>query len=110
MSCTQCLKCTERTCYYCNAPLSNRHEHDHFPIAKRHGGTNVVSACINCHDLKDRVLLGDDMGEGSLTYEVLRQWSDCPPPVRIFFAKTLTVLADLDELFGLPGEDGAVAS
>jgi hypothetical protein len=29
-------------------------EDDHFPIPKRAGGTEVVPACITCHDMKDR--------------------------------------------------------
>lgn len=43
------------TCCYCGAPLSTRHEHDHFPVPKRHGGKEVYPVCINCHDLKDRL-------------------------------------------------------
>ena len=28
---------------------------DHFPVPVKQGGTEVVPACISCHDLKDRV-------------------------------------------------------
>lgn len=41
-------------CFYCNN-LAARLERDHFPVPRRHGGTVMVDACINCHDLKDRV-------------------------------------------------------
>ena len=47
-----CLDC--ETCFYCGRFLSPRHEHDHFPIPRRAGGTATVPACIDCHDLKDR--------------------------------------------------------
>jgi hypothetical protein len=46
-------------CFYCGAILSPRHEHDHFPVPARVGGTNKVSVCLNCHDLKDRVPLAN---------------------------------------------------
>lgn len=42
-------------CFFCGRSLVGlRHEHDHFPIPHRHGGREVVPACIACHDLKDR--------------------------------------------------------
>lgn len=42
-------------CHYCDAPLPRRHEHDHFPIPKAAGGEDTVPACMNCHEMKDRV-------------------------------------------------------
>ena len=42
------------TCHYCDMPAA-RCEYDHFPVPQRHGGTEIVPACINCHELKDRV-------------------------------------------------------
>lgn len=45
-------------CYYCDI-YSIRIEYDHFPIPQEAGGTETVPACINCHDLKDRIPLGD---------------------------------------------------
>ncbi len=44
--------CTE--CFYCDAFLAPRHEHDHFPIPDTARGRETVSACMNCHELKDR--------------------------------------------------------
>lgn len=41
-------------CFYCERPVATRHEHDHYPTPKECGGSRVVAACINCHDLKDR--------------------------------------------------------
>ncbi|MCB9441144.1 MAG: HNH endonuclease [Mycolicibacterium sp.] len=52
-------ECDAEECFYCGAFLSRRHEHDHFPIPVRAGGTDVVAACVNCHDLKDRLPLRD---------------------------------------------------
>ncbi|MEU8270814.1 hypothetical protein AB0B89_27110 [Sphaerisporangium sp. NPDC049002] len=48
------LPCCE-FCHYCDAPLVRRHEHDHFPIPKAAGGTETVPACMNCHEMKDRM-------------------------------------------------------
>ena len=39
--------------FYCDSLLSSRHEHDHFPRPRYLDGTDVVPACLNCHDLKD---------------------------------------------------------
>ena len=42
-------------CFYCGRALSSgRHEHDHFPLPVRHGGSETVPACRECHTLKDR--------------------------------------------------------
>lgn len=49
----KCATCT--TCFYCRGALSPRHEHDHMPIPKEARGVRTVPACVNCHDLKDRV-------------------------------------------------------
>lgn len=46
-------------CWYCAAPLSKRHEHDHFPTPRSAAGASVVPACLNCHDMKDRIPLLD---------------------------------------------------
>lgn len=50
----ECLRC-----FYCDGLLAPSHEHDHFPVPKARGGTQVVPACSNCHDLKDRTRFGD---------------------------------------------------
>ncbi len=47
------------TCHYCRSERSRGDiQMDHFPIPKRHGGTEVVPACATCHSLKDRVPMG----------------------------------------------------
>ena len=48
----ECEKCS-----YCDLPfIRMHHEHDHAPVPKSAGGTEMIPACITCHDLKDRVL------------------------------------------------------
>ncbi|NIH86599.1 hypothetical protein [Amycolatopsis granulosa] len=49
-------KCSCLTCFYCDETLDDRHEHDHFPVPKVARGTAIVAACLDCHDLKDRIL------------------------------------------------------
>lgn len=51
-------QCECETCHFCDMPVSPTHEHDHFPVPQSAGGTAVVPACKNCHDLKDRVNVG----------------------------------------------------
>lgn len=46
-------RCNCTNCFYCDKQLGP-HQHDHFPIPERAGGTERVPACIVCHDLKDR--------------------------------------------------------
>ena len=47
------------SCFYCSRRLTGRHEHDHYPIPDRAGGTETVPVCIDCHDLKDRIPLAN---------------------------------------------------
>jgi hypothetical protein len=49
-------RCACTQCFYCDRPL-DVHQHDHYPIPKRAGGTATVAACVVCHDLKDRIPL-----------------------------------------------------
>jgi hypothetical protein len=35
------------------------HQHDHYPVPRRRGGSSVVAACGPCHDLKDRISCGN---------------------------------------------------
>lgn len=45
-------------CFYCDAYLSARHEDDHLlPERISKDSKATVCACINCHDLVDRVPL-----------------------------------------------------
>lgn len=46
--------CACTRCFYCDREL-DVHQHDHYPVPKRAGGSSVVAACLVCHDLKDRI-------------------------------------------------------
>jgi hypothetical protein len=85
VSCHDCQKC-----FYCDTALSPRHEHDHFPIPARNGGRHTVPACINCHDMKDRVPLDD----WSLS-AVEDAWGGMSPAARIFMGKGYAMMSDL---------------
>lgn len=76
-------------CFYCDLPIDPVHEHDHFPVAKRHGGEDAVATCIDCHTLKDRQPLNRWPVE--LVFEAFK---DCGPLGRILLAKSANTLAD----------------
>jgi hypothetical protein len=78
-------------CFYCDAPLSPRHEHDHFPIPGRAGGEATVSTCLNCHDLKDRISLGNWRSE--VLEPAVRQ---AGPLGRILLARLSALMADYE--------------
>jgi hypothetical protein len=50
-SASRCQTCT--ACAYCGEGLDGGHHHDHAPVPWRHGGREVVAACVRCHKLKD---------------------------------------------------------
>lgn len=88
-------------CVYCDMPLSQwgdsgkmgRWEWDHVPLPERHGGTQVVPACKNCHDLKDRVLLGDwDPTDALAAFKSL------PPLGRILIVKAAAMVKDAEAI------------
>ena len=74
-----CANCDAVECLYCGTALSKRHEHDHFPVPARAGGNNVVPACYNCHDLKDRMRM--------------LEW---PVPMYVMAVRDLTAALDID--------------
>lgn len=80
------------SCFYCEANLAPRHEHDHFPIPGRHGGDITVPACVNCHDLKDRVALKNWRVE--VLVEAVAQ---AGPLGRILLAKLADRIADFEQ-------------
>ena len=113
-------------CHYCSMPLSpvRAHEHDHFPMPRHAGGRETVSACVNCHDLKDRVpigqwdatlfvagllgLIGDQVPTGAEPADVLRsvdlqgdyraRWGQLSPGARLLYAKLRYLQASSDAL------------
>lgn len=85
--------CRDATCVYCRAPLSARHEHDHMPVPERAGGTHTECACLNCHDLKDRVPL--DRWTPAQAFTAVRGlWDKGTPTERIVIAKMTALIAD----------------
>jgi hypothetical protein len=62
------------------------------PFPKRHGGTTVVPACIDCHDLKDRFSMEEwppEMLAGMLTGITTRE-------SRIWLARAIGVVMDYE--------------
>lgn len=84
--------CDCDVCFYCRAPLSTRHEHDHFPIPFRHGGDQVVACCLNCHDLKDRLPL-----HAWPIDELYRAIEELPPLGRLLLVKLISAERDATE-------------
>lgn len=83
-------------CFYCGALLAKQHEHDHFPVPRRHGGDRVVCACVNCHSLKDREPLdrwNPDAAEDVLLNLAARVEGATE---RIILAKFIAVLYDTE--------------
>lgn len=76
-------------CFYCRMPLGGFHEHDHAPVPARRGGEDTVPACVNCHNLKDRLPLSH--WPVALMIQAL---DECGPMGRIFLAKSFAILQD----------------
>lgn len=79
-------------CFYCDQRIQAVHEHDHFPVAKRHGGTDTVATCVECHNLKDRHPLNKWPVE-----LVLEAFRECGPLGRLLLAKTSAIFADFQQ-------------
>lgn len=78
-------------CFYCRMPLGGFHEHDHAPTPVRHGGTDTVPACVNCHNLKDR--LPASQWPVALMLQAI---DECGPMGRIYLAKAFAIGMDRD--------------
>ena len=79
-------------CFYCDNVLHpKQHEHDHFPVADRHGGKQVICCCVNCHAMKDRLPL-DRWSE--LAIEDMFPFPRLSALQRIFLAKCVTIAQD----------------
>lgn len=93
--------CSCDVCFYCGMPVSVRHEHDHFPVPRALGGTETVTACLNCHDLKDRWPLSRWPVE--VAHAAMTAWvAALPPPgpARVLHAKMLATFAQAPD-YGL---------
>lgn len=86
-----CADLCTLTCFYCDERLDAKHEHDHYPIAKRHGGTDCVPICRACHNLKDRIPLDHWPAEMAL-----QAFMQAGPLGRILIAKVTGMFADAE--------------
>ena len=85
-------KTKKEFCFYCNGVVTTQGRGDHFPIPFRHGGTETVSCCISCHDMKDRIRLVD--WDGDWWKKVAKDFPNMSRETRIFLAKTICVCLD----------------
>ena len=77
--------------------LAPQHEHDHYPVPKRHGGTETVPTCLNCHALKDRTLLTDwPLDLYAAAHRGVAALNDQPGPVRLLIAKLAVIGMDAE--------------
>lgn len=89
------MKTCSEQCLYCDVGLSVRHEHDHTPVPKRHGGKTTECVCLNCHDLKDRMDL--DQWPMPAISNLFKGLNECEPSVRIFLARAIALVHDYDQ-------------
>jgi hypothetical protein len=112
-------RCACEQCFYCDRTLEV-HQHDHYPVPRRAGGTRTVAACPICHELKDRIplrcwhsearyaatneLIGGRLDsirhlapEVAFEYlylEIEADWPDLSPLARIMYAKMRSTYED----------------
>ena len=94
-----------KKCFYCGGAITEKTGiGDHFPVPKRHGGEVTVDCCKSCHDMKDRITLGDwPIDWVTKAYKELRDefWFQkrFSRETRIYIAKILALTLDLGEKF-----------
>lgn len=83
-----------QTCFYCDRTFvtSRSAVGDHFPIPRRHGGTETVPCCQTCHSLKDRISIGSWNLE--MINKVAADFPKMSCETRLFLAKCMLVLQD----------------
>lgn len=122
-------RCRCQRCFYCDRKL-DVHQHDHYPVPRRAGGTHTVPACPVCHDLKDRIpSYCWDGGASRIAFdelflsridnlrhldhkdvfahcylEIEAEWHTLSPLARLMYAKMRSVFEDDLYLGGLEGE------
>jgi len=80
-------------CFYCGAVLlPGGKQEDHFPVPDRHGGMATVPCCIPCHDLKDRIDVGDWNPEWF--DPMLEDFAKVGRETKLFLAKALATILD----------------
>src|SRR5262249_16162987 len=112
-------RCACTQCFYCDRPR-DVHQHDHYPVPRRAGGSSVVAACLVCLDLKDSVTLYKWDLEAAFTaiegvfgnvpesiqrlppeeifsqcyLDIEGRWGDLPPIARVMYAKLRSIYED----------------
>ena len=95
-------------CIYCGVVLmKHNNQGDHWPVPQSLGGTCIVRACMSCHDLKDRIPIGDlptnFSGESfSVVYKTLHFWYGLNREEKVIIARHIDSLLRTISL----GQDG----
>ena len=86
-----------QVCFYCGVTLlAGGKQEDHFPVPDRHGGVATVPCCIPCHDLKDRIDVGDWNPEWFDS--MLEDFGKVGRETKLFFAKALATILDAKQV------------
>ena len=81
-------------CFYCDAAITEKSGvGDHMPIPQRHGGTHTVDCCATCHDMKDRVSVGDFSVEWFS--KILSDFPKLGRESRITMARIMAMVCDM---------------
>jgi hypothetical protein len=80
-------------CSYCDVALAPRHDHDHAPVPKRNGGTQVFCVCMGCHELKDRTPL-DRWNVTEAFGSLSGLWAKATGSERVLLMKMFAVISD----------------
>jgi len=84
-----------QTCIYCETVFTTSPSAvgDHFPVPARNGGTVTVPCCSTCHNAKDNLNIADWGPE--MMSSVIADFPKLSPHTRIFLARTLALITDL---------------
>jgi hypothetical protein len=84
-------------CFYCGCTLvAGNKQDDHFPTPDRHGGTATVASCNSCHDMKDRIDVGDWNPEWFGI--VMDDLQNAKKETRVFLAKAIAIMLDAKKI------------
>ena len=85
-------------CFYCGVCLmKHNNQGDHWPVPQSLGGTCIVRTCITCHDLKDRIPIGDlptaFLGESSsVVYKAIHFWYGLSREEKVMIARHIDAI------------------
>jgi hypothetical protein len=86
-----------QTCFYCDTVFvtSPSAMGDHFPVPRRNSGIETVPCCVTCHNAKDNLRILD--WSGNMIASVIADFPKLSAHTRIFLAKTLAIISDINE-------------